>query len=98
MFSIFSTPDSAQAKPFNRRELLRAGALSLLGLTSPQLARLRTAAASDTTAAKRRGNSCVFVFLFGGPSQIDLWDMKPQAAAEIRGEFRPAATKVPGIH
>ncbi len=45
----------------------------------------------------RRINSCVFVFLFGGPSHIDLWDMKPQAPVEIRGEFQPAATKVPGI-
>lgn len=46
---------------------------------------------------KHRGNSCVFLFLFGGPSHIDLWDMKPQAPREIRGEFQPAATNVPGI-
>jgi hypothetical protein len=39
----------------------------------------------------------VFLFLFGGPSQIDLWDMKPQAPAEIRGEFKPTSTTVPGI-
>jgi hypothetical protein len=46
---------------------------------------------------KRRRNACVFLFLFGGPSHIDLWDMKPQAPAEVRGEFRPIATNVPGI-
>jgi hypothetical protein len=98
VFSILSTPAGAHAEPINRRELLRAGALSLLGLTSSQLALLRSVVSDETTTAKRRGNSCVFIFLFGGPSQIDLWDMKPQAAAEIRGEFRPLATKVPGIH
>jgi hypothetical protein len=40
----------------------------------------------------------VFLFLFGGPSHIDLWDMKPHAPAEVRGAFRPQATVVPGIH
>ena len=39
----------------------------------------------------------IFLFLYGGPSQIDTWDMKPDAAVEYRGEFRPAHTAVPGI-
>jgi hypothetical protein len=47
--------------------------------------------------AKRKQNSCIFLFLFGGPSQIDLWDMKPAAPTEVRGIFRPNATRVPGI-
>jgi hypothetical protein len=78
-----------------RREILRAGGLSLLGLTASQLQRLR--GAETETSAKHRHNSCVFLFLFGGPSQIDLWDMKPAAPAEIRGEFQPVSTRVPGI-
>ena len=41
--------------------------------------------------------SCVFIFLFGGPSQVDIWDMKPQASLEVRGEFRPIATTAPEI-
>ena len=61
------------------------------------LAKLRAEAANDASTAKKRQNSCVFLFLFGGPSQIDLWDMKPNASSEIRGEFQPVATKVPGI-
>lgn len=77
--------------------MLRVGGLSALGLTATQLARLRTAKAADSSTEKRRQNSCVFLFLFGGPSQIDLWDMKPNASAEIRGEFQPVATKTPGI-
>ncbi|REK11433.1 MAG: DUF1501 domain-containing protein [Planctomycetota bacterium] len=93
MFSVFG-PKSDQAGRATRRELLRAGALSLLGLSSVDLAALRAAA---PRAGRRPARSCVFVFLFGGPSHIDLWDMKPDAPAEIRGEFRPAATNVPGI-
>ncbi|HEY2157145.1 MAG TPA: DUF1501 domain-containing protein, partial [Isosphaeraceae bacterium] len=45
-----------------------------------------------------RAKSCILIYLFGGPSHIDIWDMKPAAQAEVRGEFRPAATAVPGLH
>jgi hypothetical protein len=76
-----------------RREVLRVGGLGLLGMTAPELAFLQ----ARMPAVKKRGNACVFLFLFGGPSHIDLWDMKPAAPAEVRGEFRPAATCVPGI-
>jgi hypothetical protein len=79
-----------------RRELLRIGGLSALGLTVADLPALRSHA-GQTTIAKPRANACVFLFLFGGPSHIDLWDMKPDAPAEIRGEFRPIDTAVPGI-
>jgi hypothetical protein len=94
MFSIFR--DERGGRGFNRRELLRVGGLSLLGLNASDLARLRAQAAGGPEA--RRGKACVFLFLFGGPSHIDLWDMKPAAPAEVRGEFRPQATAVPGIH
>ncbi len=82
---------------FTRRQSLIAGGLSLLGLTSAELSAMRAASAAPRAAAKHRPNSCVFIFLFGGPSHIDLWDMKPDAPAEIRGEFQPVATNVPGI-
>lgn len=78
-----------------RRRLLQAGMLGMLGLTDAHLAALR--AADGNPSPQRRRNSCVFLFLFGGPSQIDLWDMKPDAPVEIRGEFKPIATRVPGI-
>lgn len=80
-----------------RRELLRIGGLSLLGLTAAELNRLRAGAANEGSPERRRPTACVFLFLFGGPSHIDLWDMKPDAPKEIRGAFRPAATCVPGI-
>ena len=41
--------------------------------------------------------NCILLFLVGGPSQLDTWDMKPEAPEEIRGPFRPIATKVPGV-
>lgn len=96
MFSLYGLSQCEGRQP-TRRELLRVGGLSLLGLSSTQLGRLRKAAAGNPKGAARRHHSCVFVFLFGGPSRIDLWDMKPQAPAEIRGEFKPAATKAPGL-
>jgi hypothetical protein len=80
-----------------RRDLLRAGALSWLGLGLSDLAALRGHSVANAGAEKRRHNACVFFFLFGGPSQIDLFDMKPAAPVEVRGVFRPASTRVPGI-
>jgi len=99
MFSIFqrNESDSATRGLLARRELLRVGGLSLLGLNSFDLARLRAAEPRGDKPVAGRHNSCIFIFLFGGPSHIDLWDMKPQAPVEIRGEFKPIATSVPGI-
>lgn len=97
MFSIFGAQnDPGSPARVSRRELLRVGGLSLLGLSSLDLTRLR-AAAPVKGQPEGRFNSCIFIFLFGGPSHIDLWDMKPEAPAEIRGEFKPVATRVPGI-
>jgi hypothetical protein len=90
-------PAIALSDRLSRREWLRIGGLSALGVTLADLARLRAIPAASTPAQKRRVNSCVFFFLFGGPSQIDLFDMKPTAPAEVRGAFRPIATRVNGI-
>ena len=81
----------------SRRELMHIGGLSFLGLNAVDLARLRAQAAPVSPASQHGENSCVFIFMFGGPSHIDLWDMKPDAPIEIRGEFKPVATRVPGI-
>ncbi len=89
MISLFRRDRPSGGRRTSRREVLRIGGLGLLGLSSIELERLR----AGTPAA----GSCVFLFLFGGPSHIDLWDMKPDAPEEIRGEFRPIDTAVPGI-
>ena len=80
-------------RPTTRRHLLEIGGLSMLGLGTGDLLRLREAAA----ARAPRARSCVFVFLFGGPSPIDLWDMKPGAPVEVRGEFNGISTNLPGV-
>jgi len=79
----------------NRRELLRAGALGWAGLSLPQMLRAEESAAA--AGAKKRAKSCILFFLEGGPAHQDLWDMKPQAPAEVRGEFESIATTVPGV-
>lgn len=81
-----------------RRKFLVTAGLGWLGLTPAMLRQLRAMPASSPGAEKRRRNGCVFLFLFGGPSHIDLWDMKPDAPEQVRGEFRPVATAVPGVH
>ena len=97
MFSIFDRLQGNSASgTLSRRELLRVGGLSALGISTAELARLRNASAGESSNP-RQVNSCIFIFLFGGPSHIDLWDMKPEAPVEIRGEFSPIATRVPGI-
>ena len=79
--------------PVGRRDLLRAGFLGLGGLSLSDLLRVRTAAAPSTTP----DTACIFIWLGGGPSQFETYDLKPDAPAEYRGEFRPIRTNVPGI-
>src|SRR5688500_14476401 len=79
---------------FSRREALRAGGLSALGLSLPALLQARAAAAP---AGAARARSCIVLFLMGGPPQHSTWDPKPDAPAEVRGEFAPTDTSVPGL-
>src|SRR5262249_38267649 len=81
-----------------RRSVLRVGALGLAGLTLADRLRLRAAAAGKgEAAAAGKDTAVILLWLGGGPSQIDTYDPKPGAPAEIRGEFAPLATNVPGI-
>ena len=83
---------------WSRRELLRAGGLSLLGVSLPDILRLEAqAAAKSETRPGAKAKSVIMVFLQGGPSHIDIWDPKPNAPSNIRGEFKPIKTKVDGI-
>jgi hypothetical protein len=78
---------------WSRRQMLGGLGFSMLGLGLPDLLRLQAQAASAA-----RAKACIFIFLNGGASHIDIWDMKPQAPVEVRGEFKPIATSVPGIY
>lgn len=78
----------------NRRELMRVGALSLFGgMTMPRL----LAAADSKSVRPGKAKSVILFNLLGGPSHMDMFDMKPDAPAEIRGEFRPIQSSLPGL-
>lgn len=88
------------AAPMGRRELLRAGALSLAGLDLPSWFQLQAAARGESSLAARtqpRAKACIYLVMWGGPAQQDTWDMKPHAPAEYRGEFQPIPTRLPGV-
>src|SRR5207302_9772350 len=76
-----------------RRDFLHAGSLALLGFSLPQFLALKAEGAvrSDTDM------NCIMLFLLGAPSQLDTWDLKPDAPAEVRGPYRPVPTNVPGL-
>lgn len=77
-----------------RRDFLHLGALSAMGLSLADLLRFN-AGASTTTPA--RAKSCILIWLDGGPSHLETFDLKPDAPIEVRGEFKEIATAVPGI-
>ena len=84
---------------------MHLGAAGMLGLTLPEwiaAQELRrnvsaaTAAGGKSDASFGRAKACILLFMWGGPAHQDTWDMKPDAPAEVRGEFAPISTKVPG--
>lgn len=79
--------------PMHRRELLRVGGTGLMGLSLGRL----LAAAESPLPLTPRADALVIIFLNGGPSHLDMWDMKPTGPAEIRGEFHPIATSLAGV-
>ncbi|MFO0849478.1 MAG: DUF1501 domain-containing protein [Gemmataceae bacterium] len=76
--------------PLTRRDLLRAGTLGPLGLGL-------TALTAHARPEKPQAKACILLFMWGGPSHLDTWDLKPDAPDEVRGPFKPIATTVPGL-
>src|SRR4051794_30947308 len=88
------TTDAPQARHetgMTRRDWLRIGALGMGGAALPDI--LRAAGSGE----RKKALGVIMVLLPGGPTHLDTFDLKPDAPAEIRGEFRPTATNVPGI-
>lgn len=77
-----------------RRDFLTVGGLTALGIALPDILRAREAAAAAPTA---RAQACIFLWLQGGPSTIDMWDPKPEAPPEIRGQFSAIPTSLAGV-
>ena len=88
-----SHPGHRHSIGITRRELLQVGYTGLLGIGLSSLLEQRA-----ISAPARKAKSVILVFLTGAPSHLDMFDLKPDAPAEVRGEFRPTATKVPGLH
>ena len=78
-----------------RREMIQAGAIGLLGLGMNHVSALQALGAN--TAPKARAKKVIYIFLSGGLAQHESFDMKPDAPVEYRGEFKPIATRTPGI-
>lgn len=82
----------------SRRTAIQAGAVGLLGLGMNHLAALRPACSAPSDAGPRgTAKACIYIFLSGGLAQHDSFDMKPDAPDTVRGEFRPIATRTPGV-
>jgi hypothetical protein len=94
MLTIYEPSSATYSAGITRRGFLRLGSLALGGLTLGDVLRLRAGAAAAGTS---RHKSVIMVHLSGGPSHLDMYDMKPLAPSEYRGEFRPIKTNVAGM-
>ncbi len=94
MSHSFSAERQLSNPMISRRRLLQLGGIGLLNMSLPGVV---TARVDDTGAGNGSAKSCIYILLCGGPSHIDTWDLKPSAPPEIRGPYKPIATKVPGM-
>ena len=92
MFRVDAQRPARFCDGLTRRDFLHAGSLTALGLTLPGFQAMKAQAENPSPDV-----NCIMLFLVGGPSQLDTWDMKPNAPDEIRGPFRAIDTNVPGI-
>ncbi len=79
-----------------RRGFLKIGAFGA-GLTLSEMLRLRASAGAGTSPGTNSNKSAIMIYLPGGPSHMDMYDLKPDAPKEFRGEFQPIPTNVPGV-
>jgi hypothetical protein len=94
MLRFLSGDPARYCDGMSRRSFLQAGGLGLGGLALPDFLRLK---AYGAVSPGGKAKSVIMICLGGGPSHVDMYDMKPDAPAEIRGEFRPMRSKVPGM-
>src|SRR5258708_35645771 len=101
MLSLFG-PGTRLCDGITRRKVLRVGGLGFLGLMWSDWLRARALASNSGRSNKMssslgKAKACILIFNYGGPSHLDIWDLKPDAPREVRGEFKPIAPRVPGI-
>lgn len=94
MYIPFGSSRRNTCDGISRRQALRIGASGMIGgLSLPWLLEMQAKAATPKAA---KAQACIFLFLEGGPSHIDMWDLKPDAPAEVRGPYKPIRTSVTG--
>src|ERR1700759_10470 len=92
MLTIHGQKTSRFCGGVSRRDFLRIGGLALGGLSLPQILR-----AEEASGVKKSHKAVIMIFLPGGPSHQDIFDLKMNAPSEVRGEFKPIGTNVDGI-
>lgn len=92
-----TTGVSSDCSGVSRRSFLRLGGLAAFGLGLPQFLRAKDTAELNPAARKATAKRCILLWMQGGPSHIDTFDPKPDAPAEIRGEFGTVPTALPGV-
>ncbi|HEY7311155.1 MAG TPA: DUF1501 domain-containing protein [Gemmataceae bacterium] len=95
MFAIPGSPNR-WCDGVSRRDFLQIGGLGAVGLALPDLFRAQAQGASPPARGAGRARACILLFMGGGPPQMDTFDLKPDAPAEVRGQFPPIASSVPG--
>src|SRR5213596_691305 len=102
MLSIPGNP-GCTCDGWSRREFMRVGGAGLFGVALGDILRLQALGSEPASEAAKgkagwgKAKSVILIFLQGGPSHIDIWDPKPDAPSNVRGEFKPLRSKVPGI-
>ena len=100
MLSIPGLP-GATCDGMSRRELLRVGGAGLLGLSLGDVLGVEAVTKGEATPRGDgfgKARNVILLFLQGGPSHLDIWDPKPDAPSNIRGDFKTIKTKIPGVH
>ncbi len=90
-----TAPSRADCERFYRRDFLKVGTAGLLGLTLADV--IRAEARSVPARRKGKADSVILLWLGGGPSTIDMWDLKPDAPENVRGDFKPIRTRAAGV-
>lgn len=100
MLELMTNQDSRFCDGLSRRAAMQVGGLSTLGLGLPQLleAQARAAESKPQTGTFGKAKRVIMLFMWGGPAHQDTWDLKPDGPVELRGEFLPIRTNVPGIN
>src|SRR2546426_7412570 len=82
----------------SRRDFLHLGLLTTFGLSLANVLRLRAGVAAHPSARETKAASCILLWLDGGPSHLDTFDLKPDAPREVRSQFKSIKSSVPGLH